>query len=574
MSALKAALAAAGISIKGYYPDKARAVKTNTGTVSIESFAKILNDKLGKNIKNHLEVLDAVHDLTDMERLLDEYADEELEKASGTVIPPELAHLTLNIDMASTDPGLKRFFCTTQEEFRDPHTSGQYYMGKCGIAPAEAVMFARAVVPKYMPRRPAGIHPETSKVTRLKTDYFNNYVPAEWEIFKRRNPKAWDALPASPPEIVIRLIKHVIPHREERNYFYAWLYTSMLKRSYVYLVLCGNPGVGKNRLKILMRALHGARNTADGKKETFGENQSKFNSQMEENTFIWFDELKYGPDMEPRMKEYQNDYISIEKKGQDTTRSTEVFCSMVISNNYPRDNYLLFNSRKFAPLVLGDKPLTASMSSKEIEVLSEKLDDTHPRFDVKLTAQIAKWILSVGPKYAMKWPNLEYQGPKYWELAHTSMSRWQKIAVLALTTQTDRGPFAGWDSTRKAFLWSKVEESLRKKKEYESKDYRDASTVKAFFETYCNKAGKKVFEVETTENNTLTDFWIKPLEALRPVKMTVSLNNGQGEDLIGLERPSGMSMFQWEKMKKEHELSLKKEKQRQQEEDNEDAELL
>jgi len=273
---------------------------------------------------------------------------------------------------------------------------------------------------------------------------------------------------------------------------------------------------------------------------------------MEENTFLWFDELRYGPEMEPRMKEYQNDYISIEKKGQDTTRSTEIFCSMVISNNHARDNYLLFNSRKFAPLVLGSKPLTTAMSPSEIQDISERLDDTHPRFDVKLVSQVAKWIMSIGPKYVGKWPNLEYQGPMYWKLAHTSMSRWQKITVLALTTENKKGVFAGWDDSKKGFLWSKVEEELRRKKEFGPHDYRDASTVKAFFETYCDIVGKRVFEVEADEKSIVQDFWIKPIGGLVKRNITISLNNGQGDIISKLIRPPKITDFQWRKMKEEY----------------------
>ena len=285
------------------------------------------------------------------------------------------------------------------------------------------------------------------------------------------------------------------------------------------------------------------------------------------------------------MKEYQNDYISIEKKGQDATRSTEIFCSMVISNNYPRDNYILFNSRKFAPLVLGDRPLTASMTTEEITELSEKMDDTHPKFDVKMMAQIAKWILTIGHKYTKNWPNLEYQGPKYWELAHTSMSRWQKISVLVTTVQNKNGPSAGWDEKRKAFLWSKVEESLRRKKEFEAKDYRDPTTVKAFFDTYRDRDGKPVYEV-TEVKGTITDFWIKPLKGLMSINTVMSLNSSsEGAKLLGLLdkgdgtvepskepqvpkliRPMGISNTKWRRMKDEHDAKYGAE--------NDDTDLL
>lgn len=552
MTALKSALDAAGIVLKSYDANKARPVRTTEGTLTIGGFADKLRIKLSKDIKKFPEVQDAVVDHVEMEKLLEDYAILELGAGQPGVVPAEVAHLTLNVDTSSTEQNLKRFFCTTADEFRETHISGQYYMGKCELVPGQAVLLARPVVPKYMPRRPAGLHPAVNRVTQQTTDYFNNYVPAEWELWKKRNPLEWAKLPAKPPAVIVKLLQHVIPSKEERNYFYSWLYTSMTRRSYVYLVLCGLPGVGKNRLKLLMRSLHGERNASDGKKETFGANQSKFNSQMEENTFLWFDELKYGPDMEPRMKEYQNDYISIEKKGQDSTRSTEIFCSMVISNNYPRDNYILFNSRKFAALVLGNKPLTAAMLPSEIANISERLDDTHPNFDVRFVAQIAKWITAIGPKYVGNWPNLEYQGPMYWKLAHTSMSRWQKIAVLALTVQNNRGPFKGWNESKKAFLWSQVEEALRHKKEYESKDYRDATTVKAFFETYCDTNGERVFEVETTENNTLQDFWIKPIHGLERKNIEIKLDAKEDQKLLDMPvRPPGMSEFQWKKVKLE-----------------------
>lgn len=544
MSSLKAALKAAGISITGYDPSKSRSVRTHNGSTTVGKFSKDLSETLKKKLINYPEVFNATIDLAEMAKLLEEYAEEELDPETGVSIPQDVAHLTLNIDMSSTDQSQKKFFCTTTDEFRDPSTSGQYYLGRCGISPLEAYHHARSVVPKYMPRSSPGIHEETNPVTQLKIKNFNNYVPPMWELWKRRNPTEWNKLPTKIPKDILRMIKHVIPDQVERNYLYAWLYSSLTRRSLVYLVLCGNPGVGKNRLKLLMRALHGAQNASDGKKETLGANQSKFNSQMEENTFLWFDELKYGPDMEPRMKEYQNPYISIEKKGQDSTRSTEIFCSMVISNNHARDNYILFNSRKFAPLQLGKDQLDKAMTPAEIEDLSARMDDTDRRFDVKLIAQVAKWLMDIGPKHLAKWPSLEYQGPMFWELAHSSLPRWQKIAAKALSTFNKNGPFPGWDPTVGGFLWSAVEEALRRKKEYEAKDYRDPSTVKAFFSTYRGTQGEKVFEVKKVSSGTMQDFWIIPINGLEAVKGRVSLETSETKEY----KPVGMSEFQWKKM--------------------------
>src|SRR5690606_21243232 len=110
----------------------------------------------------------------------------------------------------------------------------------------------------------------------------------------------------------------------------SWLYHSMFKRSFVYLILCGAPGTGKNRLKLVLRALHGHINTIDGKRSTLIE---RFNSQLADSTLAWFDELHYNMEMENTMKELQNDSISIERKGIDATRSTSIHASLIISNN-------------------------------------------------------------------------------------------------------------------------------------------------------------------------------------------------------------------------------------------------
>lgn len=583
MNDLKKALIAANITVKKFDLSKVRPVYTAKTSVSISKFGEELVTALGPRLIEHPAIVETINQPTKMEKLLEEYAKEEglmadKETANTVFIPPEISHLTLNIDKSSRESNYKRFFCTTQEEFIDPHTSGLFFLELCGLSAQDAVPIARQVVPKYMPRRGPGIHPSVDNKTQAVTNYFNTFIPPDWQLWKQRNPTAWDKLKDSPPEEIVRFLQHLIPLKVEREYLYAWIYHSLMRRAYVYLVLQGNPGVGKNRLKLLLRALHGSVNSADGKKETFGANQSKFNSQMEDNTMIWYDELKYDAEMEPRMKEYQNDYIPIERKGIDATRSTEIFCSMVISNNYPRDNYLLFNSRKFVPLVLGDKALTAAMDPDEIALMSDKLDETRPTYDVKYVARIAKWLIRVGRKYHNRWPNLEYQGPKFWELAHASMSRWQKIAVLALTVQNARGPFAGWDEERKAFLWSKVEESLRRKKEYESRDYRDPTTVKAFFETYCDNKGNKVFEVEPIEKSVIKDFWIRPIAGLKTIKGSISLEqlaaqtaaaangngNGNGHHHTNgnshtngngkshekkLVRPPGISDYKWRQMK-------------------------
>lgn len=559
MRDFKKVLDAAEISITDFQPQKAKPIFIGSTAYSVKNFTEKLRNSIGAaNCKKYDGLLELLNDEAAMLEEVSNYADNHVEKEKKEfIIPESLKHLTLNIDTSSKKQSTERYFCTTKDELRETEVSGTYFMERCGMSLADAVNEARPVIPIYAPRSKRGVTKRINPETESPHKYFNDYIPPAWELWRERNPKAWAKLPAKPPREVMTMLKHIIPNKKEREYFYAWVYTSLTTRAYVYLVLCGAPGVGKNRLRYLLSALHGANNSSAGKKETLGANGSRFNAQMSANTLLWFDELKYGPDMEPVMKEYQNATISIERKGVDATDRSEIYSSMVISNNYPRDNYLLFNSRKFAPLVLGDKALTYSLSSAEISMMSDKLDVQGKKFDVMYVAQIAKWLLRIGEKHTHKFPNLEYQGPKYWELAHTSMSRWQKIAVLALTVQNNRGPFHGWHEDKKAFLWSEVESALRKKKEYGSNDYRDATTIKAFFETYRDSSGGEVFEVEAVPKSVVQDFWVKPISGIKTIKGKISLDEN-GPDIFDEpeEKPSGpvrrrgMSDFEWQQEKK------------------------
>lgn len=505
---LRDALESVKIKILKYDPSKQRPVTTSIGTMDIRKFSGVLLEKLGAEMIKYPDVVAAAYNQNKMSELLDELSREEevlVSSKEEIVVPPELEDYTLNTNMIAKR-GEEEFFLTTKDEFVS-RTTGRYYISRCGIPPAVAYKMARAVIPEYHPRKAPGTFDEMNPQTEEKETILNTYVPADWDLWKRKNKRQWNKLHSSPPTLFIKLLQHLIPDPKERKYFYAWLYASMTSRSYVYLVLCGVPGSGKNRLKLVLRALHGRDNTNDGKKSTL---DNRFNSQLSTGTLTWFDELKYDSDMENVMKEIQNDYLSIERKGVDATRSSTIHSSMVISNNKPRDNFLAFDARKFAPLVLGSKDLRHSMTEAEIDRLTRKVEIGKPDFDVKFVAQIAKWILSIGKANLEKHPTLEYRGPMFWTLAHTSMTRWQKKAIMVLIDKKT-GTKVGWDDVEKAHLWSKVEEKIIKRSGDNSMMFPDYSTIKAFFDIFRDGEGRKAFDTKLVAGSILSDFWIYPL---------------------------------------------------------------
>lgn len=497
MSQLASALKSANIKILKFDPSKQRPVTTDKrGTINIEKFSKILMSELGKAAIKYPDVFEASHSIAAMEKLIEAHTKEN-KTYVGQVeieIPKQFEDLTLNMDVTSRDTS---FFMTTKNEMVSD-ISGNTYIKAYQMNEAEAVSKARMVWPTYLPREDRGVSKKI--VDGIEKEIFNIYVPPSWMDLEEEVP---DKL----PELFQKLVKHLFPIDIEREYFYSWLHYSLFDRAFVYLILCGAPGTGKNRLKLVMRALHGHINTIDGKRSTLVE---RFNSQLADATLAWFDELHYDMDMENNMKELQNDSISIEKKGIDATRSTRIYASLAISNNKPRDNFISFDSRKFAPMNLTTDRLEKSMTSKDIKLLSEKVENPEATtFDVKFIAQIARWIQKHGK--SDKWPHLEYRGPMFYKLAHTSMSRWQKKAASIILSANPRDTARARFDKDKGYLWSSLQELSQKKHGDKSLQFPDFTSIKYFFDIFMDDQGRKAFKTLNVKGDIMGDFWVKSL---------------------------------------------------------------
>lgn len=494
----KAALNSIRLDITKYRPDKQRPIVTNKGTMSVEKFSKYVLASLGASAIDFPEVFKATQDLKLMSDILETFAKENIKEVERVIeIPEDYKSLTLNVDDSHTGQRNK-YFMTTEEEFVS-HISGNVFISVCQLKEVEAASIARKVTPQYMPHKKRGISIKKDEMG-LTQNVFNTYMPPAWTRYE-----GIDDLPDSLPKSFTKLVKHLFPVPEEREYFFSWLYHSLFKRSFVYLVLCGAPGTGKNRLKLVMRALHGHSNTIDGKKSTLVE---RFNSQLADATLAWFDELHYDLNMENLMKELQNDSISIERKGIDATRSTRIHASLVISNNKPRDNFIAFDARKFAPLQISNDRLEASMTAKEITEMTLKVEDwQNKNYDLAYIAQIGKWIKKHGK--SDKWPQLEYRGPMFWMLAHTSMSRWQKKAAMTMLEAVANPPGRAIIDKEKGFLWSSLHDLSQKKNGDKSLQFPDFSTVKHFFDIFRDSDGNLAFKTSGVRKNIMGDFWVK-----------------------------------------------------------------
>lgn len=465
-----------------------------------DKFAEFLANALRKIYKDHQEVFDvALNDERQAEliEMIKIHARDQRCLVGDSVRPESLSAYQLNMDLES-DP--VKFFVTTKDEYLSK-ISGASYIQMMGMKADEAVVNARHVFMEYDPRGGKGVR--AVKSSRESRQVFNTYVPPLWRghsNVKLKHPRIHP--------LFLKCIKHVFPIKIERQFFYAWLYMSLFKRSPTYLILCGNAGLGKNRIKLLLRALHGHENTPDGKRSSLTE---RFNSQVERTTCLWFDELNFNEEVENILKEMQNETLSIERKGVDATRSTKIFSSMVISNNYPRNNYIQFDSRKFVPLLLGATRLGTSMTNKEIDQLTKMTSFPDAKeFDVGALAEFVGWLKQNGPGLAEKFPNLEYKGPMFYRLAHTTMSRWQ-IAIVQFMLSPEKLKTA-YVTDRKdlGVKWTTIEPQIRR---VLSKGYNmpHTETIKRFMEIYCSLKGEQGFKVTPVPNALNGDFYVKPL---------------------------------------------------------------
>lgn len=348
--------------------------------------------------------------------------------------------------------------------------------------------------------------------------WINTYVAPKWhkEVETREVKEL--------PPLFKKLVWHLIPGETDREFFFHWLYMSLFKRAYTYLILCGDPGIGKNRLKLVMRALHGFSNSVDGKKSTLTE---RFNSQIDTSTLVWFDELKYTIDNENILKEIQNSTISIERKGIDATKATRIYCSMVISNNKERDNYIAYDARKFAPLDLTNDRLEVGMTTSEISELTDKVEDENsPDYDLDFVADIAIWVKN--NCYRKKWENCEYKGKAFWRIAAATAPVWQRSAIDLLYSKSK--PTQLIDPLNPGvYKWTELAKILSKDSRFR-RWMPDNLNAEHFFKIYRDLDGKEVFKVRRVEgNNWIGDFYIFDLQDERLIERLKKIDAGDSK---------------------------------------------
>lgn len=496
------------LQITGYDSEKANPIKTRKGRKRCDMIEKEISKSRNLLIAQYprLNTMPG----PDIERLIEEYCEEKFPTVDAANVISEKAKYVghrLAVDILASGEEIEYFLVTSKDSISV--VNPEYYIGLNKIE--NPISIAEPLVRAYEPREPLGIYPH-KVISGEDLNYINSYIPPEWLEYS-------GVVPDKLPDEVEKLFNQIVDPMD-KLFFFHWLYQSITTRAGPYLVLQGDPAVGKNRMKCIIRALHGHHNTVDGKKSTL---ITQFNGQLADSTYIHFDELKYSMDEENIMKEIPNGTISIERKNKNATRSTELHCSMVISNNRPKDNYIAFDARKFSPIMLSKERLEKIMTKEEIAEMSHKIEFVKDiRFDISYIAQIGRWILNHGNRPDL-FPQGEYRGPKFWELAHSSMFGWQK-AVVRVLTNLEGYSKRGWERTKEKLeagelLFTDIKKIVLETKSMNmrEKDFPgDHSSAEYFLTIFRGLNGEKVVEVRSSEDKITGDFFIDIIKPTAP----------------------------------------------------------
>lgn len=244
------------------------------------------------------------------------------------------------------------------------------------------------------------------------------------QVINRFSPPAWmlrdkPENPTIHPSLV-KFFDSVFTCPEQRKMVFSWIRNMILTRNGTILALNGARATGKTILgeKILppLIGLGNFRKSGEGflKKE--------FNSIMSRNRLVYVDEFALNNDGMTKIKNYLNDTISIEGKGQDE-RMEKNFCSVMYSSNHITDISIKWDERRFSIIETRKDSLLNAMSGEEITELVGILEDEEVIYN------FAHWILKHGEHEVYSDINFHFKGEHFYRLVRANLTNWQRAFI-------------------------------------------------------------------------------------------------------------------------------------------------
>jgi len=199
-------------------------------------------------------------------------------------------------------------------------------------------------------------HTERGKKHKI----FNLWSEAEW-----RND--WDKSKEDIHPLLNKFLISLVPGMGDRGQFLAWLRDATFSRAEPVLILCGEPGTGKNiAIQHLAAALVGVQNYR-GASRGFG--KTGFHSSIRNCRLFFMDEMELTSKLRDDLKSFHNGEAAIELKGIDVNSPERISASFVLANNFKKYIKLEYTDRKFFVPQISKIPLTDLMTKAEINEL-------------------------------------------------------------------------------------------------------------------------------------------------------------------------------------------------------------
>jgi hypothetical protein len=333
--------------------------------------------------------------------------------------------------------------------------------------------------------------------------YLNLYSAPKWR-FVDCEPKYGGTIK--------KLIDHLFPVEEEREYVLDWFYHSITSRCETVLCLIGARGTGKGiLLSSIAEALHSTEYFQIAKQEVLTD---KFNGEFKNKRNIFFDEVDISGDREvAKFKAMANAKIAMEKKGEDS-ETIENFVSMSLASNY-RDKFRVEpQDRRFSTPRITDVPLHKVMKEKEISDFLENIQ----KEDSLEIAQFGKFLLQRVPNYSRHEP---LKNSYFFELCRLSMPSWKLFIIeYFIDNCKDDSPILTKD-LKKKFVGEHNEEAMFPTKK---------TSFETFFQDYLHDGKYRIGSLVTVKDKSR-----RPSPALKPNKEFLELFGavyGKGEEVF------------------------------------------
>ena len=280
--------------------------------------------------------------------------------------------------------------------------------------PLQALMASEEVLKVIPVFDPYVLKPLYAKELKSGSGVFyhlNRYVPPQWR-FVGAEPKYTG--------LVKKLIDHLIPDHEEREYVLDWMHYALTYRNDTVLCLIGARGTGKGVLiKDILGNLIGTEYREIVNQEILTD---KFNSAFKNKRLIFFDEVNVSGDRElNKFKALCNDTIVLEAKGQDS-ETIDNYTSMALSSNDKKDFRAEPQERRFSVPRVTDRPLLDVISEDDLDAFCKRLSEPMS----EELAEFGEFLLARKPKYTSRRP---WKGEYFFDLCRLSMPEWKTFFI-------------------------------------------------------------------------------------------------------------------------------------------------